>query len=377
MQTPQNLRLGLVVGGQRYEGWQEVRVTAGIERTPSDFDIQLTEKWPGQDVQWRIRPGDECQVMIGDDLVLTGYIDDFNPSYDTDSHKIRVAGRSMVADLVDCSALLESGQLTGLTLLQIAEKLCRPFGIKVVAEVGLGGPLPDVQLQQGESVYGLLERLSRLRKVLVCDDENGNLVFTRPGRDRAQGALRQGVNVKSAAARLSQAERYSDYIVKGQQTGSDELFGPDASEVMAAVKDGAVTRYRPLVIVAESNLDNAMARDRAEWEMRRRGGRAVQTDIVSPGWRQLQDGKAGRLWRRNLMVPVESEFLGIDRELALGEVTYLLGPQGTLCSMTLAPPEAFTPEPPSADDLLGKGAGWADIVPISRPSATGSAQGGQ
>lgn len=369
-------RLVLEIDGRGYEGWTEVRVTTGLERIPSDFDIALTERWPGQQVDWRIKPGDECRVLIGGDLVVTGHVDAFAPQYDARSHSIRVTGRSKCADIVDCSADIKSGMFANATLLQVAQTLCKPFGIAVKAEVDTGGRLPDVQLQQGETIYALIERLSRVRQVLVCDDENGDLVLTRAGNQRAQGKLRQGVNILRASAELNHAQRHSRYVLKGQQQGSDQLFGAAAAEVIATVEDKAVKRYRPLVVVAEQSLDNKMAKDRIEWEARRRGGRSTRADISVRGWRQSDDGRTGSLWRRNLLVPVESDMLGLDRELVAGEVTYTLGKQGTICAQSLMPAEAFAPEPPDLDDLgLGKGGNWRDIVPVGATSRTAGSDG--
>lgn len=39
--------LSITVGGLILSGWQQVRLTRGIERFPSDFSISLTERYPG------------------------------------------------------------------------------------------------------------------------------------------------------------------------------------------------------------------------------------------------------------------------------------------------------------------------------------------
>ena len=50
----------------------------------------------------RIRPGDLCQVFIGNDLVLTGFVDATPIRYDGNAVGVGVKGRSKTADLVDC-----------------------------------------------------------------------------------------------------------------------------------------------------------------------------------------------------------------------------------------------------------------------------------
>ena len=66
--------LTLTVGGTVYTGWKDVRVTRGVERCPSDFEMALTEKHPGGRAV-ALAPGDPVEVRIGPDPVLTGYID--------------------------------------------------------------------------------------------------------------------------------------------------------------------------------------------------------------------------------------------------------------------------------------------------------------
>jgi prophage tail gpP-like protein len=45
--TPIDNTVVLTVAGQTLTGWVSVRVTRSIERFPSDFDIALTERNPG------------------------------------------------------------------------------------------------------------------------------------------------------------------------------------------------------------------------------------------------------------------------------------------------------------------------------------------
>lgn len=70
--------------------------------------------------------------------MLTGYIDDFIPSYDADNVEIRVMGRDKTGDLVDCSVVHSSGKWKGVRLEQVAADVCCPFGITVITETPTG-----------------------------------------------------------------------------------------------------------------------------------------------------------------------------------------------------------------------------------------------
>ena len=96
----------LLVNGIEYGGWKSVHISAGIERQARDFELEVTDRWPGQaEIPRRIQPGDPCQVFVGDDLIITGYVDATPIRYDGKSVSVGVKGRSKTADLVDCCPL--------------------------------------------------------------------------------------------------------------------------------------------------------------------------------------------------------------------------------------------------------------------------------
>lgn len=56
-------------------GWTSIRVAHGIERVLSDFDISLTERCPDELDRQVVGPGMSCEARLGDDLVITGWVD--------------------------------------------------------------------------------------------------------------------------------------------------------------------------------------------------------------------------------------------------------------------------------------------------------------
>jgi prophage tail gpP-like protein len=448
----------LLVSGELYSGWQSLRVTRGLDRATADFDLSVSERWaagvPGEENVWQILPGESCEIRFEGETVLTGYVDAYRPSYDASTHAIRLTGRSKTCDFVDSSVMVEGGQFKGMTVGAIARSLAQPFGIEVVVEQE-GPPEPEVQVQQGETCFALVERLSRLQELLVTDDALGRLVLTRAGAGQASTALRHGVNILRASADLDDAKRFSEYVVKAQRPGNRTKDGggsgagddwgevqstanppvparacpwpeqggrllatseeaafrrlryiPNISQryraqmqlqqrasggkttapktltqIAGTVRDPGVTRYRPHLIVAEAQSDDAAAAKRADWEMRRRLARAVRATVTINGWRQ-QDG---RLWATNEMVWAESPWLALERELIIAETTFTYDEGGALTELNLTLPDAFLPEAKRKHKHekkaakgsggggrrdRGKGGGgardpWADVVPTS------------
>ena len=348
--------LTLVMDGVSVSGWTKIRVTRGIERLPSDFDIEMTDLYPGDLSQVSAIPGQACQVALGGDVVVTGYVDRVHPSFGRDFHRIRVAGRGKCEDLVDCSAEWEGGQISGSNALQIAQKLAAPYGINVTSDGNNGPNIPQFNLMVGETAFEVIERIARYAGLLAYDLPDGNLRLARGGIDTHASGFNEGQNVEEADFEWGADLRYSEvdcYLLTMQTMGD---AGANLVPV-ATAQDATVGRHRKLYIVSEQvQAGRNIAQERANWEAVRRAGRSQAVRILTDSWR---DGD-GQLWTPNTLVPVTLPFLKIPDEtfMLISEVTYMLDEYGTHAEVLLMPPDAFKPEPTilqplSPDVVLG------------------------
>jgi len=331
----------VVINGQAYGGWHDVRITRGIERLPSDFELRLTDFYAADADVLQITPGDTCQVRIGGTPVVTGYVDIVTPSIDARTHEITVLGRSKCADLVDCSAEWPGNQIAGASVLEVARKLAAPYDIEVDAPAGLEGfTIPVFSLMFGETPFDIIERLCRYSQLLAYDDQFGNLLLTRASRtDRAASGFREGFNVQRASAVLSQCDRFSEYRCYPNAFNTVQELG-DAGFLVSSQTDAGVKRHRMKVLISDGTGlgGQDVAKTRAGWEAYRRWGRSATVRVTTDAWRD----KAGALYEPNTLVPVDLPSLKVSNKLwTISEVTYRKGEQGTLCDLVLMPPEAF------------------------------------
>lgn len=340
--------LTLKVGNKLVQGWDDIRVTRGIERLPSDFDLSLMDYYPGSDGEELVRKGDSCQVMLGDDLVMTGYIDRWNPALSKSRHEIRATGRSKCQDLVDCSAEWPNNVISQANALQIAQRLAAPYGINVSSDVEDMATVPQFTLNWGESSQEVIDRISRWAALLYFDTPDGNLLLTRVGTRKAASGVAQGENIEYASFTDSMDERFSDYIGVSMTTTPVAEFSPNAgydAVTLARARDpeAAKMRYRNRVIIVESTMiANQQAQNCIDWEMNRRFGRSRQLQVTIDSWRD----KSGKLWEPNTLIPINLPKFGLKDELwLLAEVTFLRGEQGTTARMVLMPPAAFAVQP--------------------------------
>ncbi|MEW6612711.1 MAG: phage baseplate assembly protein [Pseudomonadota bacterium] len=370
-------RLTLKVGGSLYGGWKSVAIRTGIEQIAGSFELAITERWPHQPRDWAIPPGEFCQVLIGDDVVISGYVDTVAVSYDAASHEIQVTGRDRAGDLVDCSA--PSTAFTGLTFEEIARRLCDPFGIEVYDETVSGkkltvkekkagkkgtpprktravGKVPKQAVQAGETVFKTLEKLARSEGVLLVSDGEGGIVITRAGlAGDCQTVLEFGKNILRASFEHSHANLYSEITVKGQAAAA----GADRFDVVHASPKGTVkrrqaktgnsqiARYRPLIIIAETQADARRCQSRAEWEAGNREAKARRVAVTVQGWREAP---GGALWRINRRVRVKCPWMRLDEWWLIAAVSYKLDESGTTAELSLVGEKAFDqlPEIPEA-----------------------------
>lgn len=336
--------LTLKVGRQSLGGWTDIRVTMGIERCPNNFTISMTEKFPDE-TDLAINPGDTCQVLLGSDLVITGYIDRVTPIIGSSEHTIQVTGRGKCQDLVDCSAIWPSGQISGSDALMIATKLAKPYDVKVLSKSDVGVTIPQFNIMVGESPYEILERVGRWRGFLAYELPDGSLLIARAGSEKMSSGIAEGKNVQAAQITYSMDQRYSVYRCFAQSFQSLSDLG-DGGNKQAVVIDSGVPRQRELHIVAETGeagLD--IMTTRALWERARRIGRSKTLSATVDSWRDAD----GELWKPNAKIPVDLPSLKLPKlDWVIGQVSFARSPEETTAELTIMPRDAFLPE----SDLL-------------------------
>jgi len=350
----------LRVNGADFGGWKEVEISAGIERQARDFSLSVTSQWPGAtDLPRRISQGDVCEVFIGDDKLLTGYVDATPIRYDAKSISVGVKGRSKTADLVDCSAIYKTGQWTNARIEKIAADLAAPFGIEVLAEADTGEVMVQHHITEGESAFECIDRMLTAHQLLITDDALGRAVFIKTGSGgRAVTALEYGKNILSADSSLDFKDLFQTYIVKGQRSGNDNDHGDPACSARAEVPDTGIKRYRPLKIKQDGQVTNQICADRALFEKSHRAAKALETEYTVQGWRQ----EDGTLWLPNQLVRVIDPVIGFDGEFLIVEVTWQKSASGTTTTLKVGLESGYNPIPETKKKATSAGFNDAGVT---------------
>lgn len=334
----------LKINGQDFDGWTNIEIETGLKECCSIVSMPVSERWAGKTppTPWQIKPFDNVTVTIGGELVLTGYVEEYNPSYSASDHNVRISARSKPCDLVDCMPDMGAGQFLNNKLDAIARAICAKFGIDVVVEADVGDPFPDVMIEKTETGFQFLEKLARQRSVLLTDNEKGNLVLTQAGKGGdASGALIEGDNILAASANLSARNRFQEFTVYSQLPVMDD--GQDAqNDIDGHATDPNCPRYRRLAEMSEDPLSKAEADARAKWRKLHNIAEDTQATITVQGFRQ----RDGKLWKKNQNVPVKSPMLALDRKMLTASIKFSMSNGGgRQTHIAVAPPELFTLEP--------------------------------
>lgn len=336
----------LKAAGNAYEGWQKVRINRSLTAMAGTFDLELTWEFQGDVAAYDafidgLLTGSECTVDIGKDRLITGYLDDFIPSYDDETITISVTGRDKTADLVDCSVVQPSGQFKNQTLLQIATIVSAPFGISVINETDVGAAFQRVQVEQGETAGEFLTRLAQQRGVLLTTNGLGQLVITRASKKRGEVALKLGINIKGGRGRFSRKQRFSEYIVKatGGAGWEDDQPLENVGGIKSTITDQDVKRYRPLIIVNDEVTTAAGASLRGQWERQRAISASNTAEYTLTGWR---NPNTGNLYQLNRIVPVTDVIMKINKDMLISNILYSEdNDTGRLIVLSVVDPDAL------------------------------------
>jgi len=336
--------LTLIARGREISGWTDVSVTRVADAFPNSFTIGMSWHDPVTDGAVVAAAGDPCEVRIGGETVITGYIDQDVAGGGARNRFLRLVGRGKCQDLVDCVGEANTMQLLAADALTISKALAAPYGIDVVMLNGAtpGKEYPRWAQQFEEHSAEIIQRLAQNANLMAYEDALGRLAFAVVGTARAASGVRYGDNVEEWSVQHSMNERYSE--VQCASLAIDVMGDIEGSNFFATERDPNVPRHRRAVIVLQEVAEDAQAFTirKARWEVTRRAGRSTVATVTIDSWRD----SAGALWAPNTLVPVQLPGLRTaGPDMILAEVTFRRDSSGTHADLVLMPPEAFAIEP--------------------------------
>jgi len=274
----------LKVNGELYQGFTDIYYSKSIEDLCGTFSFSMSTS---KDRRVPFKVNDECQVIVKNVPLLTGYIEAMNGSHSIDNHSISVSGRDRTCDIIDSTIqgnidfktpiklvdlignVLAEGNLGFINVFNLSgrkliieevasnkkkPKVSAEF-LKKLAELDrqkdkkekdialekkAAGIIDDpilplnesVSAKVGENMFEFIEKYCRKKGVLITTDGYGDIVIIRAGMKYLDGVLLNEINGKknniiSANISYDNSERFYRYICKSQGNPSVSALTED------------------------------------------------------------------------------------------------------------------------------------------------------
>ncbi|GAA4491244.1 phage baseplate assembly protein [Gluconacetobacter tumulicola] len=349
--------VSIIVGPYQISGWESVKIMVGVEIMPWTAEFTATEQSPQSGLETPINEGDACQIKIGKDTIITGWVITVSREVDADNHILSVSVASKSIDLVECAAEFFTFSMNSTNALAIAKKVCAPFSIEVLPAQSYveRTPIQQFAVIITESPYEIIEKICRTAGCLFYDRPDGNITLSGVVDDFAASGFVQGQNVESFRVTRTMHDRFSS--VRALLSTTAILYNPPPDEVEEIIQemdaitgkgciafDPLVTRHRPLLINVEIGDPNyEITQRRVQWEVNRRAARGLSIQLTCDSWRDA----AGALWQPNTraIVDLPAGKPRYNLDYVISEICFRRDESGTHADVTLMPAAGLSVEP--------------------------------
>lgn len=343
------MELELHIGGKTISGWKAIEYTSSLDRLGQELRCSHADLW-GSDISSALQAasiGYGVPITIGAPVELyagtklfTGFVSGRRIVHTAGSKQVEISCSASTGSLVDCTTPAKHHR--NISVLDLAKKLCDPFGITVKSLVNVGAVLPEwICEADGTTVADHLMRAAAMRGLLLQTDADGNLVIMQASARKITTRLEVGANILSGSSEYDSRERYSEYTAVSQSSTNDNWFGDSAAAISATVKDSTVQLYRPTTFVTENPETKAALQARAQWRLNRARGKSARYSCDVVGWVD----NSGALWQPNCIVAVRDAIAEIDDDLLLVSTRLSSNEQGQIASLEFAGIGSYSPEP--------------------------------
>jgi prophage tail gpP-like protein len=317
----------ILVNGRKFSDWETVMIRHGWAEPFPTFKFTTADQVEVP-MDWRLlqfKPGDQCGVFLGGQPAISGVITTRQVAYDANNHGVMLEGRGIQWWAHRASIVPEGSEPVGtfddMSFEQVAHAVLAKTGVNLVTVGTLDATtFPRLQSEPGETIWAFLERLARVRGIVLGSDFKGNFLAIGPHSFTPTADVTEGINIKKAQVTITVDDIRSEYMVWGQTAASDDQNGTAASEQKGQV-GGSAVRYSPILTTAEQPVwGRAEVQARAAYEAIWSEGTIIQATITVQGWMRPSDN---HIWEAGANVIVWSPMAMLNMVMAIQSVTFM------------------------------------------------------
>ncbi|WP_066568033.1 phage baseplate assembly protein [Snodgrassella sp. CFCC 13594] len=358
------------IGGKEHKDWQSYDIDSDFLIPADAFNFETGLAMAQTSVE--DYSGDQCEVVINDQVVMTGIIGNQVKTVSKGNRQITLSGRDLAGLLVDCSA--PQINVKGMTVLAAAKKLAAGWTqIKSVVLKSEKNPTLDkIDIEPGETVWQALTKVANSVGLHPWFEPNGTLVIggpdysSKPVATLCHSRTDTRHNIQSIQVEHDTESRFSEVTFLGQSHG--RAGNSSKHDLKWVYKDPTMTLHKPKTVVVSDaeNLDALQKQAKkmlSDWKLD-----GFTLTITVPD-HKTQDGV---LWQPGQRVHVIDEEEGIDAIFFLMGRRFMLSRyDGTTTELRLKEdgvwvPDAYAEKSEKARKRKGKKKGVTNKAKTSK-----------
>lgn len=216
------------IESRAFADWSEIELSYGID---SYRAASLSGPWDPfrKDLRIAFEPLSfpEITIEIGDELFLTGWLQDVAPSVDAAQSSVGVTGYSTAYWLTEvCAPPDLPREYNNIDLKLAAQHLAGgTLGVEVTLDGPAGAKFARVKCDPTDDIHGFLAELALQRGFVISDTAKGGLHFRSEGKTGSPVARLEGQPIGRISAQFNPGKWYSHITGRackrsGQQHGS-------------------------------------------------------------------------------------------------------------------------------------------------------------
>ena len=347
--------LTLEVNGIKYQGFTDALVNRSVENLASQFSFSTTIKDSFDfmsgvfgKIQNDLKAQDFVKILIDDNSVMSGFIEDLDISYSSSSHSISVSGRDKTGDLIDSSIIPK--QYFQRNFVRLLENVLSDNGhsiavINDVADLSTLGAKEVITAEKGDTIAAFMDRYAKKLQVLLVTNADGDLVITREGSDLAVGRLVQEINgnnnnILSASINISTTERYRFFEIYSSK-GNDDFIAQTVGQSGIAI-DSSIRATRRKRVNMSADTESVSLKNLAKWYLNIRRAKGSRYNCRVQGF--YTNRNSGLLWQPNTLVQVKDELCQVSGQFLIQGVSFVKNLQGCFTDLSIVEQGAFSIE---------------------------------
>jgi len=310
----------LIVNGQRYESWETVWAQERWTEAFTYFRFTAAEVTnpPSNYHDAQVIPCDDVTLMLGGEQVVRGSVITRQTSYNATQHMVQITGKGLSYWTFKSSVDTEDGNFDGMNIVQIAEKVLKPYQPPLIFGEPDMTPFDQVQVNPGETIWDFLDDLCRKRKCILGSDRKGNAQIIGEHAGELCGSVIEGQNIKAMQCTISVEDTYQRIRVVSTNKGDDEENGQKTNQPKGGV-ESIGCKGSVLIIEGEDPSKGVNPQLRAQYEKIWTEGTKITANVTVQGW--FSD-MTGHLWEAGKLVYVNSPMAMIQGSMKCKTVTW-------------------------------------------------------